>query len=201
MYGSYDVGGLAGDNNYGGTISSSYATGSVSGISTIGGLVGENYYGSIINSFYDSETTGKSDTGKGEGKLTTEMQTVSTFTAWDFSLDWYMLSGQYPQLWASIALTPGTNNRTTKLNNVATGMEYSLDGLSYTTIMGTFADNIIVNVGDTIYVHIAATPSSARSLTVDITNIKSDSAIATAAIAGVTAPVRNATPVATIAVT
>jgi len=52
------------------------------------GVVNDNTFtGAISHSFYDSETTGQSDTGKGEPKATAEMQTLATFTSagWDFS--------------------------------------------------------------------------------------------------------------------
>ncbi len=167
------VGGLAGGNS-GGTITNSYATGLVSGVSSVGGLLGSNNYnGSVNNSFYDSDTTKQSDTGKGEGKSTTDMQIVSTFTGWDFSSDWYIAPGQYPQLWAFTALSQGTNPGTTKLNNVATGMEYSLDGVHYTAIIGTSIDNIAVLSGDSIFIRVTGTsPLSPKTLIVDQANIK-----------------------------
>ena len=79
-----NVGGLVGYNVYG-TISNSYATGIVTGSGgNVGGLVGKNENeGTISNSFYDKDKTGQSDTGKGEGKSTTEMMTSSTYTSWE----------------------------------------------------------------------------------------------------------------------
>jgi hypothetical protein len=72
----------------GGTITNSYATGSVSGdIHLVGGLVGGNG-GTITNSFYDSQTTGQADTGKGTPKTTAEMKQMATFTGWDFWRVW-----------------------------------------------------------------------------------------------------------------
>lgn len=63
MSGNYDVGGLAGYNNYG-TISSSYATGRVNGSWYVGGLVGFNV-GSVSNSY----ATGSVNGGKYVGGL------------------------------------------------------------------------------------------------------------------------------------
>ncbi|WP_206193249.1 beta strand repeat-containing protein, partial [Aliarcobacter cryaerophilus] len=55
--GNYHVGGLIG-NNYG-TISNSYASGTVSGTSSyIGGLVGDNYAGAISNSYATGTVSG-----------------------------------------------------------------------------------------------------------------------------------------------
>ncbi|WP_138756173.1 S-layer homology domain-containing protein [Paenibacillus sinopodophylli] len=74
------AGGLIGMNTS--EISDSYATGKVEvSISTRGGLVGYSYV-SVFRSLYDSETTGQSDTGKGEGKTTLEMKTLSTYESW-----------------------------------------------------------------------------------------------------------------------
>jgi len=47
-----------------------YATGSVTGNSNVGGLLGGDTGATITSSYYDSETTGRSDTGKGEPKTT-----------------------------------------------------------------------------------------------------------------------------------
>ncbi|OKP93399.1 S-layer homology domain-containing protein [Paenibacillus sp. P32E] len=226
--GAGTIGGLVGNNNSSGSISNSYATGSVTGAGITGGLVGRND-GTIINSyatgnvsgtrnylmgglvgyssnlsgsnFYDINTTGQTDTGKGTGKTTAEMQDPATFSDWDFSRDWYMLSGQYPQLWAFIALTPGANAGTTKLTGVASGMEYKVNTGSYTPIVDTSVDNIVVGVGDKIYVRVkgSAQPASAeQTRSVSAQDIKIVT-IQSAAIDRVTVPVTGATPVAAIA--
>jgi PGF-pre-PGF domain-containing protein len=71
------VGGLVGWND--GTVSGCYSTGGVSGGYAVGGLVGANV-GTVSNSFYDENTSGQSDTGKGEPKTTAEMKNVRTYT-------------------------------------------------------------------------------------------------------------------------
>jgi PGF-pre-PGF domain-containing protein len=71
------VGGLVGYNE--GTVSGCYSTGGVSGGYAAGGLVGANV-GTVSNSFYDENTSGQSDTGKGEPKTTENMKYVRTFT-------------------------------------------------------------------------------------------------------------------------
>ena len=84
--GARGIGGLVGVNN-GGTIVACYATGAVSGDSDTGGLAGYNDAGRIGVSFWDVNTSGWSTSaGGGEGKTTTEMKTLSTFTSagWDF---------------------------------------------------------------------------------------------------------------------
>ncbi len=111
------MGGLVGFNQ--GTITASYAIGAVSGSGTqIGGLVGDNthgfslFAGTINNSYYDSATSGQSDTGKGTGYTTSQLQSPQSYgsgiyTAWNVSIDsdnnaddpWDFGSGsQYPAL-------------------------------------------------------------------------------------------------------
>ncbi|MBJ6362519.1 InlB B-repeat-containing protein, partial [Paenibacillus sp. GCM10012307] len=95
-------GGLVGGNY--GSISNSYAIGIVKTSIGKGGLVGDKYSTSnISNSFYNKNTTGQSDTGKGVGKTTAEMQTQSTYTGWDFTTTWGIhasRNNQYPYLQA-----------------------------------------------------------------------------------------------------
>ena len=113
--GSLDVGGLVGDNS--GNISNCYSTGAVSGTSFVGGLVGYSL-GSVVGSFWDTSTSGQTASFGGEGKTTTEMKTLLTFTSspasWDFTNEtangandyWRMcVNGvYYPRLnWESIA--------------------------------------------------------------------------------------------------
>jgi hypothetical protein len=50
IYGDTDVGGLVGKNSSG-TLTSCYATGSVSGLAEVGGLVGSNIYGTLISCY------------------------------------------------------------------------------------------------------------------------------------------------------
>ena len=56
--GDWRVGGLVGDNSYGGTITNCYATGSVSGGWAVGGLVGYNR-GTITNCYATASVTGR----------------------------------------------------------------------------------------------------------------------------------------------
>jgi len=86
----YATGNVSGDSFIGGLvghnfdyitnlISNCYATGSVSGDYNTGGLVGENYNGTISASFWDIETSQQTRSDGGAGKTTIEMQTASTF--------------------------------------------------------------------------------------------------------------------------
>jgi len=79
-----------GYNYSSGTISNSYATGSVTVGSYrcyIGGLVGVG--GTTSNSYYDKETTGRTEDFRGgTGKTTAEMKTQSIYEGWDFGGIW-----------------------------------------------------------------------------------------------------------------
>lgn len=84
--GNSRVGGLVGDNRQ--QITNSYATGAVSGTSDVGGLVGDDNGGTYASCYYDQNTTGQTDTGKGEPKTTAAMQEQSTYAGWDFAIVW-----------------------------------------------------------------------------------------------------------------
>ena len=203
--GTIGVGGLVGWN-HDGIISASYSTGSVTGTNEVGGLVGINITANIFSSFYDSDTTGQKDTGKGTGKTTLEMQDLITFlfNGWNFNFDWYILPGHYPELWMFVAMTPGTNVGTTKLTGVSSEMEYMVNTGSYTTIVDTSVDNIVVGVGDKIYLRVkgAFPPGFNENIrSVAVQNINIVVPMTTGEITEVTAPVAGATPVATIAET
>ncbi|OAB40253.1 S-layer homology domain-containing protein [Paenibacillus antarcticus] len=75
------VGGLTG-NNQSTMFNNNYATGKVTGSPHTGGLIG--YSSNLSSGFYNKETTGKSDTGKGNPVSTAEMQQVGTYTNWTF---------------------------------------------------------------------------------------------------------------------
>jgi len=112
------VGGLAGRNST--SIRASYSTGAVTlsntrGVST-GGLVGVNMrsfgsYGIVAHSYYDRRTSGQSDTGKGVGKTTAQLQSPTGYTGiyanWNLDLNgdrrrdnpWnFGTSSEYPTL-------------------------------------------------------------------------------------------------------
>jgi len=121
--GTARIGGLIGMNNN--SVSNSYATGPVNGLSTVGGLVGQNQgpieesysigavtgtfnlgglvgvnSGSCNNSFWDTTTSGQGASSCGTGKATALMQTETTFTnaGWNFSSVWSIAAGHYPNL-------------------------------------------------------------------------------------------------------
>ena len=95
------VGGLVGSAKFG-NISSSYATGKVTG-STVGGLVGFVNSGTTVisTSYWDKETT-KQPYSRGQeasfGKSTEDMKKQETYSGWDFVNVWKITPGNYPTL-------------------------------------------------------------------------------------------------------
>jgi hypothetical protein len=174
------VGGLAGSSS-GGKIYNSLASGEVHGDKDVGGLVGVNdgITSIIQSSFYDTDTTGQTDTGKGEGKTTAELTSVLTFADWNPIL-WRIREGHYPEF-RTIQLEPGTNAGTTKLTQVDGGLEFAITSSSsaYVPITDEVYDNIAVNVGDEITVRSPTYPDQI-SLTVGYADIQSADAPAAA---------------------
>ncbi len=89
----YSQGGVLGNNRVGGLVgfsdkevSNCYSVGRVTGATDVGGLVGLNDGGSVSNSFWDIDTSWQETSSGGMGKMTAEMQMMSTFTdaGWDF---------------------------------------------------------------------------------------------------------------------
>lgn len=90
-------------------ISNCYSTGLVLSTSgNTGGFCGGNgaegqgeifVPGTITHCYYDSETSGQSDTGKGEPRTTVQMKQQATFAGWDFNNVWDINEGiSYPFL-------------------------------------------------------------------------------------------------------
>jgi len=111
------VGGLVGENQ--GSVTMSYSSASVSGVSDVGGLVGTLGFGGVVNqSFWDTETSGQAASDGGIGMSTTEMQMVMVFleAGWEFVGEsangteaiWTMVDGEgYPRLaWEYRAFDP-----------------------------------------------------------------------------------------------
>jgi len=110
--GSHNIGGLVGRHGQG-DVSCCYSTGVVSGMTNTGGLIGVQEEGSVYFSFWDIQTSQQSSSIGGMGRMTAEMQMVSTFldAGWDFVGEtakgtediWWILEGQdYPRLWWEI---------------------------------------------------------------------------------------------------
>ena len=102
----------------GGSVNQSYAYGSVTSTTNnytlVGGLVGDRatFDGAVNNSYYDSTTSGRSDTGKGAGHPTADLQSPlayagTIYSTWDVNVDgvsgnddpWdFGTASQYPAL-------------------------------------------------------------------------------------------------------
>lgn len=97
VFGSIAVGGLVGINKD--QVTNCYAIGLVYGGTVQGGLIGIND-GGVTSSYYDKETSGQSDTGKGEPKTTAEMKLRSTYQDWNFEYVWSIRDGEtYPMFY------------------------------------------------------------------------------------------------------
>ena len=109
----YDgIGGLVGKNDSGSSAENCYSAGSVSGASNVGGFCGTNS-GTITSCYYDSQTSGRSDSGKGTPKTTSQMMLKSTFSNWDFEYVWDIdENNSYPYSAPGILITDsiGQNN-------------------------------------------------------------------------------------------
>ena len=82
------AGGLVGCNSFG-TVRKSYSTSNVTGTYHSGGLVGLLYGGTVNNDcFWDIETSGMDASYGGIGKNTTEMQDITTFSdsGWNITI-------------------------------------------------------------------------------------------------------------------
>jgi hypothetical protein len=116
------IGGLIGEVWNAG-VRNSYSTGIVNmngNTSDYGGLVGNkttssNYFDD--NNFWDTQTSGLSTSEMGTGKTTSEMETISTFTNWDFTDIWAIetdINDGYPHL--KFSLFTWTGNQSTAWN-------------------------------------------------------------------------------------
>ena len=96
--GNNRVGGLVGWNRNG-SIINSYATSAVTGAANVGGLSGTNS-GSITYSYWDTETSGVTLAGSGEGKTTSELQSptmaVGIYSSWSDEIWDFRTDKEYP---------------------------------------------------------------------------------------------------------
>jgi formylglycine-generating enzyme required for sulfatase activity len=108
------VGGLIGNNT--GTITHAYSTCSITGGVFAGGILGYSA-GTVTGSFWDVDVSGIGSAGSNYygsvGKVTAQLQTLSTFTdaGWDFDNTWYINNGfDYPKLTEPLAGDLDDNN-------------------------------------------------------------------------------------------
>lgn len=100
--GSY-IGGLVGKNFDGvidGVIENAYSSGRVQGASDVGGLVctGVNS-GTVIDSYWNTETSGQSNSGGGNGLSSAQMRLAASFSGWVFIDTWEVVeNNDFPWL-------------------------------------------------------------------------------------------------------
>ncbi len=100
-----DTGSFAG-RNVNSAIRRCYSIGTVTADADYGGFVGSIYNSSSdfadVGNYWDTETSSVSTSPMGTGKTTSQMQTQSTFSGWDFTDTWTM--DGYPELqWSAPA--------------------------------------------------------------------------------------------------
>ena len=128
------VGGLAGFS--GGSITSSYATGSVTdSASYVGGLAGWSS-GSITSSYWNTETTGRPTSSGGTGLTSAQMKSADNYSSWDTTSVWYLNGGQTAPLLRSF-LTPLTVSATS-VTKVYDGAAGTVTGATYTPASGAY---------------------------------------------------------------
>ena len=99
-------GGLIGNISGSAAVSNSYSTGYVSGAGTLGGLIG-NGSGTVTSSYWNQDTSGQNSSAGGTIESNSNMMLQATFSGWDFSNTWNILSGQsYPYLMGVYNTTP-----------------------------------------------------------------------------------------------
>ena len=93
------TGGLVGRLGQRVSVINCLSNGRVIGVSDVGGLVGSLNVGTVTASYYNSETSGQSDTGKGDPKTTAELlagkPSAGIYTDWDERI-WEFQAGKYP---------------------------------------------------------------------------------------------------------
>jgi len=96
-----NIGGLVGLNM--GSIASSYATGIVTGDAGVGGLVGSNDDGTVMVSLWDTTTSGQTLSDGGTGKPTSDMKVFSTFVEltppWPIVAVWEKFDASAGKVW------------------------------------------------------------------------------------------------------
>jgi len=123
------VGGLIGEIFSGSDIQNCYSIGAIAGTNYYGGLIGLAQEGSTVTGCYwDVETSGQNESDGGTGKTTAEMKLQSTYTDWDFTTIWGMLSSYndgYPNL---------DDQRASVTTVAASGTSYDLATLNGTHV-------------------------------------------------------------------
>jgi len=139
VVGSSNIGGLVGAFYAVSQVSNCYSAGLVTATGTSGGLIGiKDGSSTVTNSFWDTQTSGKSTSAGGTGKITAQMKVMGAFTNWDFTAGtgkWAIKSGEYisyPYLQGFSYDTPGSTPAVIPIP----GLEDTRMILSYTVTAG-----------------------------------------------------------------
>ncbi len=81
-----------------GTMEYCYTVSDAGGNDNKGFIGDDNGAPTYTNNFFDTETTGQVGATGATGKTTAQMKTQSTFTGWDFTSTWEIVSDNYPRL-------------------------------------------------------------------------------------------------------
>ncbi|MFC2188631.1 T9SS type A sorting domain-containing protein [Fulvivirgaceae bacterium LMO-SS25] len=184
--GSQFVGGAIGGLLSGSSSTNSYSVGLVSGSSLVGGFIGSRS-GTVTNSFYDSETSGRSDTGKGVAKTTAQMKSLATFTTditpndWNFTATtgiWQIQESaggyiSYPYLQSFNYDTPGSGSTVNPIPGlvIAAPTSYTWSGGTGDGSVGSNWDNGMPPVGADIIIPESATPYPVFNANMELGNI------------------------------
>ena len=184
--GSQFVGGAIGGLLSGSISTNSYSVGLVSANSIVGGFIGSNS-GTVTNSFYDSQTSGRSDTGKGVAKTTDQMKTLATFTTditpndWNFTATtgiWQIQESaggyiSYPYLQSFNYDTPESGSTVNPIPGlvIAAPTSYTWSGSTADGSVGSNWDNGMPPVGADIVIPEGATPYPVFSANMELGNI------------------------------
>ncbi len=155
-----DVGGFIGSATNKTTVSNCYCTGQVIAIGEppithIGAMIGLSEGNTTFrDSFWDTETTGQTESDGGDGRTTTELNTMSTFNNYDFTNVWGIdpnINDGYPYLmgyyWSVLPIklnyfdAYNINNQielrwetASEINNDFFTIERSIDGINFKPI-------------------------------------------------------------------
>ncbi|MEI7689293.1 MAG: GLUG motif-containing protein, partial [Candidatus Nomurabacteria bacterium] len=127
---SYATGSVSGGNGVGGftgyvssnIIINSYSTGAVTGTTNVGGFSGFDDGGATVtNSYWDMETSGQSTDNYASGKTTSQMKSVATYSGWDFSTVWEMISSSSGSIILNKGLITSTGSGYNSFSGILTG--------------------------------------------------------------------------------
>jgi len=124
------VGGIVGDMESSSlTLRNVYAAENLRSSNAAGGIAGYRGSGTCTNAYFDSSVQGSTTSACGTAKTTSEMQTQSTFSGFDFTNTWF-IDGYYPMLYGFMSLDSNSISSTSGDNLVSDNITVSIGGAS-----------------------------------------------------------------------